>query len=95
SNVQSGPSLSRLLSLIGSSKIVVIAHLCFANRPARCEQPVSVISRLIPKKENPKNGANTSMIAHCHLSDRGTQLNYSAQNHLKKSAKAFDERLSA
>ncbi len=35
------------------------------------------------------------MIVHCHLSDRGTQLNYLAQNHLKKDAEAFDEQMSA
>lgn len=29
------------------------------------------------------------MIAHCRLSESGTQTNYSAQNHLKITLKAF------
>ena len=35
------------------------------------------------------------MIAHCHLSVSGTQPNYSAQNHLKITVKAFDGLIAA
>ncbi|MEQ4584106.1 MAG: hypothetical protein ABN483_10820, partial [Pantoea agglomerans] len=58
SNVQSGPSLSRLLSLMASSKIVVIAHLFFANRLTR-KTTRSGYLRLHPEKGNPKKTERT------------------------------------